>query len=300
MEHKYFGGSERPVQSDDLSIAKAIEDALRPLAEAVGLDQAALAQAVERDISRRVARAAFDHLVHEGIRLESARVLDLGAGLGHASVEAVVRGCDLVAIEPGFEWCTVVRRRLNGAGGGIAVVGDGEQLPFADDSFDLIVSIGVLEHVRRPKVFLAEAYRVLRPGGAMFLSCENYLSFWEPHYQLAWLPLFPKPLASRYLRLRGRSDEFLLSSITYTTRPGVHRWLRRIGFQFQREINLRRKLSAAPTKVTDECEPPNRRWSAKSAIARFIFELENLRVLVKPYLATLVRKAPSKPEMTEL
>lgn len=288
MEHQYFGSTEhREQRAKDTSVAAMIEHALRPLATSVGLDEATLAKAVDRDVTRRVAQSAFDDLESEGLRVHSARVLDMGAGLGHASVEAVMRGCDLIAIEPGIEWCNVVRHRLNNVGSGVAIVADGERLPFADNSFDLIVSIGVLEHVRRPNVYLSEAYRVLKPGGSMFLSCENYLTFWEPHYQLAWLPLFPKRLAAMYLRLRGRSSSFLLSSITYTTRPGVNWRLRAIGFQFKRELNVRAKLSSFLG--------PNGIFAfAESGIARSIFGLENLRKMFTPHFTTIVKK-PARP-----
>jgi hypothetical protein len=56
------------------------------------------------------------------------------------------------------------------------------------------------------------------------------LSFREPHYGVFWLPLLPKPLGAMYLRARGRSPTFLLTSITYTTQPWVRRILRRCGF----------------------------------------------------------------------
>ena len=284
MEDKYFGATEARDSAADLGVKAMVERALRPLAAAVGLDEAELAQAVDRDLSGRVARSVFDEIAGAGIRLQSARVLDMGAGLGHASVEAVRRGCDLIAIEPGVEWCDVVKRRLSELGRGEAIVGDGQHFPFPDGCFDLIVSIGVLEHVRRPTAYLAEAHRVLKPGGSMFLSCENYLSFWEPHYQLAWFPLLPKRLAAIYLRMRGRSSEFLFSSITYTTRLGVNWRLRRLGFQFDREMKLRSKLNSMLVGRV-----PRAALVARAA-ARVVLGLEELRRAFTHYHRTIVHK----------
>jgi len=48
------------------------------------------------------------------------------------------------------------------------VVGLGERLPFRDDSFDAVISIAVLEHVRDPFACAAEIVRVLKPGGELF------------------------------------------------------------------------------------------------------------------------------------
>jgi SAM-dependent methyltransferase len=42
---------------------------------------------------------------------------------------------------------------------------DARQLPFADDQFQTVLSVSVLEHVPQPSLALAEVYRVLRPGG---------------------------------------------------------------------------------------------------------------------------------------
>ena len=70
------------------------------------------------------------------------------------------------------------------------------------------------------------------------MTCENYLAFWEAHYDVPWLPLLPKPLGAAYLRLLGRSPQFLLKAVTYTTYPGVLRWCREIGFVRARDAEL--------------------------------------------------------------
>ncbi|MEJ7804282.1 MAG: methyltransferase domain-containing protein [Candidatus Limnocylindria bacterium] len=46
-------------------------------------------------------------------------------------------------------------------------------VPLADDSCDAVMSTQVLEHVTDPALYLAEAYRVLRPGGRMLLSTHG-------------------------------------------------------------------------------------------------------------------------------
>jgi SAM-dependent methyltransferase len=49
-------------------------------------------------------------------------------------------------------------------------------LPFAEGTFDIVVSMDVIEHVPEPAPWLAEATRVLRPGGVLFLTTPNYAS----------------------------------------------------------------------------------------------------------------------------
>jgi SAM-dependent methyltransferase len=49
-----------------------------------------------------------------------------------------------------------------------------ETLPFRDASFDLVVCQGSLDHFARPRLFMAEAARVLAPGGRLVIALANY------------------------------------------------------------------------------------------------------------------------------
>src|SRR4029077_5851614 len=60
------------------------------------------------------------------------------------------------------------------------ILADGSHLPFGDESFDLITSNMVVEHLREPRIAFAELNRVLAPGGTILLhtpNLANYLVF---------------------------------------------------------------------------------------------------------------------------
>ena len=59
-------------------------------------------------------------------------------------------------------------------GPGVDRVADVEALPYADGSFGTVVAMNTFEHVARFWRGFEEAYRVLRPGGALLVSCPFY------------------------------------------------------------------------------------------------------------------------------
>jgi SAM-dependent methyltransferase len=132
------------------------------------------------------------------------RLLEIGTGSGgianyfgaHAGGRFLVDAVD------------VVDNRMVDDGYRFTLVSD-TTLPFADASFDVVLSNHVIEHVgdeSQQRKHLAEVHRVLRPGGAGYLAVPNRWMLTEPHYRLAFLSWLPRRWRSPYLRLAGRGD----------------------------------------------------------------------------------------------
>ncbi len=117
-------------------------------------------------------------LVREQIgSVTGLRVLEVACGRGGFVRElsrcgAHVTGCDFsfAALRIGQE-----KLRAAGHGGSSALVqGDAQGLPFADNSFDVVVSCETIEHVPDVRSALREMSRVARPGGKLLLTTPNY------------------------------------------------------------------------------------------------------------------------------
>ncbi|MBC8205464.1 class I SAM-dependent methyltransferase [bacterium] len=65
----------------------------------------------------------------------------------------------------------------------------GEYLPFADESFDAVISFEVLEHVEDPGMMMREIFRVLKAGGEAVITVPNKWWIFEIHG--AYLPVLP-------------------------------------------------------------------------------------------------------------
>jgi SAM-dependent methyltransferase len=130
-------------------------------------------------------------------------VLDLGCGRGGV-VELFWRDVKFaVGLDPDSPSITEHR-----APGMPILRGVGERLPFARESFDLIVCLWVLEHLKEPLKVLSEVRRVLRPGGHfVFLTpnLRNPLLFVNRFGKT--LPLVQTRLVSRFYG-RREADTF--------------------------------------------------------------------------------------------
>ncbi len=107
-----------------------------------------------------------------------ARVLEVGAGKGELA-ERIARdlGVEVVAVDQSERMVELTRAR-----GVEAQVGDVQELPFDDGSFDAAVAAWMLYHVPDVDLAISELHRILRPNGrlvAVTNSVENLIELWE-------------------------------------------------------------------------------------------------------------------------
>ena len=148
-----------------------------------------------------------------------ASVLDVCTGTGLVASDIVDRfGCRVVGIDLSDGMIEQAQRKLKSARNvpPVSLVkGCAENLPFADDSFDVIVFTYLLRYVEDPEATLFELSRVLRPGGQM-VSLEFYIprgpilyGLWLLHTRLA-MPVISRLLPAGW----GEVGSFLGPSIS--------------------------------------------------------------------------------------
>lgn len=120
------------------------------------------------DGSSKWAKAEAEVLAHAQTLPKAARVLDLGAGIGRHALVFAQMGFDVAALDAAPEALTAIRQAAEAAELSIDLrQGLMTELPFADASFDHVLSWNVIYHGDEAVVTesIAEIARVLRPGG---------------------------------------------------------------------------------------------------------------------------------------
>lgn len=164
----------------------------------------------------------------EGHQLpETTKILDFGCGAGDYVRQCLAAGYDAwgtdLTVDADQERLRAIREPY--------------ALPFADDSFDLIVSHQVFEHIRDTELACRELARVLRPGGLSIHVFPSRFRLIEPH---TYVPLasFHRPTwwLSTWARLGVRNEHqqglswhetsehnrrYLDQETNYLTRPAI-------------------------------------------------------------------------------
>lgn len=121
------------------------------------------------DTGRRL-EIVFDELLN-GVDLRGRTLLDVGCGFGAFSARAVARGARVTSLDIGLQLLGRTRQLC----GSRAVNADACKIPFANASFDVVISSECIEHTLDPVAALREIARVARPGGLVVVTTPNHL-----------------------------------------------------------------------------------------------------------------------------
>ncbi len=142
-----------------------------------------------------------------------SRVLDAGCGAGIAAITLAEKGYIVHAIDPvqAMVDSTCARAKKSGVESRLNIsLGNVNSLPFADNTFAIVVAMGVLPWLASVKEPLNELRRVLQPGGHMIVTVAN-------NWALQW---FLEPLTNPVLRPAKEFTKSVLRRFGYEM-PGV-------------------------------------------------------------------------------
>jgi ubiquinone/menaquinone biosynthesis C-methylase UbiE len=109
-------------------------------------------------------------------RAKKGPLLDVGCGAGLAAVELARRGHAVQALDSVLEMVRLTRTRATKKGLDSLVkceLGDVQALPFADQTFSMVIAAGVLPWLPSIEGAVHEMCRVLEPGGHLIVSVNN-------------------------------------------------------------------------------------------------------------------------------
>jgi ubiquinone/menaquinone biosynthesis C-methylase UbiE len=113
------------------------------------------------------------------------RVLDLGCGRGEVLLRSLDEGACAIGLDYAPDALALTRKILPAHFRGL-VQADAQRLPFGDNSLDLILALDIVEHLHQVELerMLAEAYRVLTPGGRLIVHTMPNLWYYRYGYPL--------------------------------------------------------------------------------------------------------------------
>ena len=159
-------------------------------------------------------------MVRRYLRGRDAVVLNIGCGVGRVERYLAPHVAELHAVDISGEMIARARERLAGFPNvHLREIGNDEFLiGFEAERFDLVFSFLVLQHLDREDAFLylRDAYRILKPGGVLFLQFPNFLS---PEYT----PRLPAKASTSRARSPGR--------VRFYTETEVRHLLALLGFE---------------------------------------------------------------------
>ena len=152
---------------------------------------------VDADLTPETLREAIDHLADmfrfrehmaavemDLSALDGLDVLEIGCGAGSHSALFARHGANMTSCDITFIRAAETQRKFELLGEygetSKALQADAENLPFADASFDIVYSNGVLHHTLDTERAIGEVRRLLKPGGraVIMLYCKSSFDYW--------------------------------------------------------------------------------------------------------------------------
>lgn len=119
-------------------------------------------------------REIFYRAFEDHVQIRSAKILDVGCGVG-AMLPMLKKFGDVTGVDNNGDAVRYAQGRPYAA----VVNADAADLPFTSNTFDVVVATDLIEHIRDEMSVLNELIRVLKPGGVLFISTAAFQFLWS-------------------------------------------------------------------------------------------------------------------------
>ena len=224
--------------------------------------------------------------------IESASVLDAGCGSAGLLIALwKLRAAKLVGIELDANVSRLAITRTRTLPNVRILQADAQIAILENQTFDIVISNHVIEHVNQHELYIRTLRRLMKPGAILFIACPNRLWPLEAHSRLPLIHYLPRPLAKRigrclesgamlpaHLRDRGRTSTLYETDFTY--------------------FRLKRMLSRNQFQILEFNDPPEFRARTSASalghvVAKFRFYARRLWArLLSRDLYAICRRTP--------
>jgi len=259
---------QEPITDVKIESVKAFWEQNPVAAEAIA-DERGTAGYFQAFDALREADACEPYAVSEAIHGYSAakglKVLDIGCGNGYVLYQYARHGAEVTGVDLTMTAVELSRKRfaLGGLPGAFLEV-DGNKLPFPDEHFDIVCSMGVLHHISDPRPMVEEIFRVLKPGGRLIVML---------YYRYSWKNLILIRMRRMFdPQFRGKTQQEALNmndgdacplALVYGRREASTLFSRFSGITFRLTQLSWRQLLMLPPLAEKYLPPSSESWPAR-------------------------------------
>lgn len=206
-------------------------------------------------ISQRASDATANRVAADIAPLTPRRILEVGSSVGWNCIALARRfpQAEVHSVEPDAEAVDIARSMAAASNLNYhPLVGGGEELPYADGHFDLIICHQVIEHVADVRKVVSEMARVLSREGCIHLEAPNYRWPYEPHLAIWTIPTLGKPFVKATAVIQGKGQHLsYLNHLQFVTPSKLERLFRQHGLVWEnRAATKLRRIVEGEDKAT--------------------------------------------------
>jgi ubiquinone/menaquinone biosynthesis C-methylase UbiE len=191
---------------------------------------------VSSEIHEELLRQIFRHLDVKG-----QMILEVGAGGGLDSIALAEKGAKVIALDYSSTAIDKIARNAAAHGAHLClVIAEAHNLPFANDSFDLVFHQGLLEHFANPLKLLLEQTRVIKKGRYILVDVPQTYNLYTIEKCIAmrrgrWFTGWEREFSIRELESLLKTAGFALDgAYGWGYYPALFGWLRRTAWLHRR------------------------------------------------------------------